>query len=93
MSFLYFIPGRSSVDKQCLIDLGLSDIVDAGAVGVVYANGPDGGSGIVLCDSSADVSARVSLAQQTWRAGPKRGADVAPYWLGYWNSNILDPAQ
>lgn len=84
MSFLYFIPGRQSIDRAAIESLGLGDRIDRHDVGLIYANGPDGGAGLVICQSSEDNSPRVDMARQVWRAAPKRGADVAPYWIGYW---------
>lgn len=84
MSFLYFIPKLQSIDRAAIESLGLADRIDRHEVGIVHANGPSGGPGVVICESSIENSPRVVHGHQVWRAAPKRGADEAPYWIGYW---------
>jgi hypothetical protein len=85
--FLYYFPGQSqSVPADQLIQrYDLDDRIRKADVGYVMQNGPDGGHGLVLTDSANEISPRVDLPMQTWRPSPKMGADVAPYWCGYWN--------
>ena len=94
MSFLYYFPGQSqsAAADQLIQRFDLDDRIRKADVGFVHANGPDGGSGVVLVDSSYNISPRVDLNQQTWRAAPKRREDVSPYWVGYWNSRRPDEA-
>lgn len=82
--FFYYVPGVMSVDAEAVDRLGLRDRIDKFDVGVVNANGPDGGHGVIICDRSYDVPPRMSMPFQEWRPAPKRGADVAPYWIGFW---------
>lgn len=84
MSFLYFIPKLQSIDRAAIESLGLGNRIDKHDVGIVHANGPSGGPGVVICESSIENSPRVVNGHQVWRAAPKRGAAEAPYWVGYW---------
>jgi hypothetical protein len=83
--FLYFIPKLKSMEPDTLSKMGLSDRIDKAQSSAVIANGPDGGPGMVICDRSCEMPPRIVLDRQTWRPAPKRGADVAPFWIGYWN--------
>lgn len=90
--FLYFVPGRHSIDAHDLAGLGLAYILDRGGpfstCGVVGA-GPSGGSGVVFASFPPEETGlvRIDLDKQTWRPIPGSSA-----WVGHYTDRLPTPA-
>src|SRR5688572_22956893 len=102
--FLYFVPGKHTIGRHELADLGLGYALDREChfhACHVSGTGPSGGQGVVFAvstgpDPGANAArCNVDLPKQTWRQIPSVSCPLSPVpppmWVGHWNDSLPGP--